>query len=224
MNRFNIDNSRLEIYSDASLKTFSNQRTFGCAGAIATVGGQIFGDPVLQVVPDSTNNESEALSVYLAVKAADAMINLYGNFQEIIIYSDSQITVFGLKNWMSGWINMMHDGVLYTSKGLEVRNQEIFKMIYDFLARRNIKIKLLHCKGHVNVLSQKSLQQAADTFYQSNGFYLDKSEIIKIANFNNTIDNITRNRLETADPGYRDKNPLPNQRFIIPINWKDYIR
>ena len=217
-----VDKKKLEIFCDASMRKFPNGRSFGCAGALTVLDNQPYGMPYLKVLPDSTNNESEAMAVYLAVEAAYAMTQLFGEFEEIVVYSDSRLSVFGLKVWMENWISMMHNNVLYTKQGVAVSNQNIFKMIYDFLARNDIKIRLLHCKGHVNVLSRKHIITAANVFYESNGFYPSEAEIIRLANFNNYIDVATRDNLKFVDSNM-NKLELPKQNYLIPVNWREYI-
>ena len=222
------NNNILEIFCDASIKKFSNQRTFGCAGAIAVVNGSTQAGTLLRVLPDSTNNKSEITAIYLAVQLAHDIINKYGEVNNVIVYSDSKISVFGLKHWMNKWVEMMFNGVLYTPQGERVKNQEIFIQIYDYLARNNMKITLLHCKGHVSITKQSSLINAADVFYESNGFYPDRDLLIKAANYNNIIDNQTRQYLDTVNP-YMDniiKDNSDGQKmyhYVLPINWKDYI-
>lgn len=222
------NNTVLEIFCDASIKNFSNGRQFGCAGAIAVINGSTQAGSLLRVLPDSTNNKSEITAIYLAVKLAHQIITNYGEVSKIIVYSDSKISVYGLKYWMDKWVEMMYNGVLYTPQGDRVKNQEIFIQIYDFLARNNMKITLLHCKGHVNIIKQSSLINAADVFYESNGFYPDKDLLIKVANYNNIIDNQTRQHLDTVNPNMsniilENSGGEKMYHYVLPINWKDYI-
>lgn len=229
MNNLNEEtNNVLEIFCDASIKKFPNQRTFGCAGAIALINGTTQAGTLLKVLPDSTNNQSEITAIYLAVKLAHDIVTKYGGINNIIVYSDSKISVYGLKYWMNKWVDMMYNGVLYTPQGDKVKNQEVFIQIYDFLARNNMKIKLLHCKGHVILTKHDSLYNAADVFYESNGFYPDKEQLIRISNYNNIIDKETREYLSTINPNInniiKDNNKGNKMyHYVLPINWKDYI-
>lgn len=225
MNNLNLTSNKvLEIFCDASIKKFPNQRVFGCAGAIGYCNGTTIGE-TLRVLPDSTNNESEITAILLAVNLANETIKQYGQVDQIIIYSDSKISVYGLKYWMNKWVELMYQGVLYTPQGDRVKNQEIFIQIYDFLARNNMRIQLLHCKGHVRVTSQDSLTKAADVFYESNGFYPTKELLIRMANYNNIIDNDTREYLNSdkVDLALHKPEGIRMLSYVMPVNWKDYI-
>lgn len=216
-------NNVLEIFCDASIKTFSNQRTFSCAGAVSGTG-----ETKIEILPDATNNKGEITAIFLAVKLAQELLQNTTEPVTINIYSDSKISVYGLKFWMNKWVEMMYNGVLYTPQGDRVKNQEIFIQIYDFLARNNLKINLYHCKGHVNVMNEKQMVNAANVFYESNGFMPDRDLLTRVSFYNDKIDNLTRNYLSDIDPNMTNtildnSNGEKMYHYVLPVNWKDYI-
>lgn len=219
----NLSNNVVEIFCDASIKKFPNQRCFGSAGAISRDGRN-----KIQIMPDSTNNKSEITAIYLAVQLAKEIVQDMHEEVTINIYSDSKISVYGLKFWMNKWVEMMYNGVLYTPQGDRVKNQEIFIQIYDFLARNNLKINLYHCKGHVNVMNEKQMVNAANVFYESNGFMPDRDLLTRVSFYNDKIDNLTRNYLSDIDPNMTNtildnSNGEKMYHYVLPVNWKDYI-
>ena len=219
----NLSNNVVEIFCDASIKKFPNQRYFGSAGAIYRDGRN-----KIQIMPDSTNNKSEITAIYLAVQLAKEIVQDMHEEVTINIYSDSKISVYGLKFWMNKWVEMMYNGVLYTPQGDRVKNQEIFIQIYDFLARNNLKINLYHCKGHVNVMNEKQMVNAANVFYESNGFMPDRDLLTRVSFYNDKIDNLTRNYLSDIDPNMTNtildnSNGEKMYHYVLPVNWKDYI-
>ena len=92
---------KVEICCDASIITYPNGRTFGCAGAVA-IGLDI---ERTMIVPDTTNNIAELMAMYTAVKLADELSAI--DHYDTTIYADSKFVVFGMKVWMDSWLRTM---------------------------------------------------------------------------------------------------------------------
>ena len=217
--------NNLEICVDASMRKFGD-RTFGCSGAYCINNDM---DTYL-ISPDSTNNRSELLSIYIGIKMAERIINQFPSlYDSIIIYSDSQFSVYGLKKWIYNWIRTQDEnGVFYGTNAQPVANQELFKAIITYCISNNIVIKLYHQQGHVRYTSTKCLNKANQVFYNSNGFYLKPEDIYKISYYNDLIDRKSRNRLNSINPNdypimdYSiDKNNVI--RYCIPRGFNKYI-
>lgn len=212
----------IEIFCDASIREFpDSKRTFGCAGAICPG----YGLQKLQILPDSTNNRAEAVAVLLAVKLAKEICNAYGE-KNIIIYSDSQISVFAIRKWMPDWLKKRKRGILYNYSDLPVKNQEVYLSILCYLVNNNVKITLYHQKGHVNTSLKSSIDNARRVFMNSN--YVDIGDkISEISNHNNTIDELTRNTLYRIDdksyPVYFHDGLDVMCYYVPPSNYRDYI-
>ncbi len=219
MNQFR----QFEICCDASIKTFPNGRTFGCAGAILIGENK----ESFQIIPDCTNNKAELMAMYLAVKMAHELTMLYGKC-DITIYADSKITVYGLKVWMDDWLKSMDErGVMYNYENKPVKNQHLYLMIISYIIINNLRIKIRHQKGHVKLTPGK-LAMANRVFYESNGYYLDQDSIYRISLYNSIIDKDTRNLLQnvnTNDYPYRkEETDLAMMcRYTIPDDYKKYI-
>lgn len=218
----------LEICTDASIKKYDNGRVFGCSGAVCINNME----EEYLISPDSTNNRSELLAVYLGCLLASKLLYYYGSeVEDIILYSDSQFSIFGLTRWMDDWIHNTRNGIMYSSSKKPVSHQELFKMILIFLSQNNMKIHMRHQLGHVNYNSQIELARANATFKTSNGYLLKPEDIYKISYYNDYIDNQTRDRLNRMSLDevnlypkiYYNKIQDKMCYYIIPKNYKYYV-
>ena len=222
-----MDSNVLEICTDASLKTFANGRIFTCSGAISINSTQ----ERYIVTQDSTNNRGELLGVYLGIKLAEEeLINNPNKYTKVNLYSDSQFAIFGLRDWMKNWIRTTDaQGVIYGSSHKPVKNQELFMMIITYCVTHNLIIHFYNQKGHVNVNSSKNLAAANKQFKNANGYWLKPEDIFKISFYNDIVDKNSRNILESINP---DDYPIRHYnseginmcRYVLPNNFKDYIR
>ena len=212
-----MNSKELEIFCDASIRRYPDGRVFGCAGAIAPV----YKSKSLEVIPDTTNNAAEISAIYLGVKMAKQLKDLYPEIEEITIYSDSKVSVFGLREWMRTWINNSQNGVLYgSSKDTPIANQQIFLKIIAFLESNNLTINLKHQKGHVSMLNQNKLDKARKLYFESNNEFIDTQTLSRISFYNNVVDEETRNYLATIDeddyPPIVNKNNLTQMCYYVP--------
>lgn len=211
----------LEVYTDASIKTYPNGRTFGCSGAICPTTGE----SIYSINPDTTNNKSELRAIYIGVQLIKDIIDRNPMYNEIYLYSDSQFSIFGLTKWMYGWSRTLKDNVIYGSNKEPVKNQQMFYEILTFLCIHNIKINFRHQSGHVNFNDAMSLMNANEVFRKSNGYYLNERDIYKISFYNDLVDKSTRSKLEGLDPNLY---PILNGEQVLcnilfPMNFKKYV-
>lgn len=216
----------LEIFTDASLKDFK-PRVFTCSGALCINTNE----ERYVITPDSTNNRGELLGIYLGVQIAKDTRDRYpGRFGRIIIYSDSQFAVFGLRDWMSKWLaSADKNGVMYGSSKTPVKNQNLFGMIITYCVMNKLIITLFNQRGHVNTNSPKDMALANRQFLNANGVLLRPEEIFKISFYNDIVDKNTRVALDNIDPDdYIQMPHKPNYktmcRYVIPKNFKNFIR
>ena len=214
---------KLEICCDASITTYPNGRTFGCAGAVA-IGLDI---ERTMIVADIANNIAELMAMYTAVKLADELSAI--DHYDTTIYADSKFVVFGMKVWMDSWLRTMdRNGIMYNSNNEPVKNQDLFAMIISYMTTNNLRLKIRHQKGHVKVLSEGSMAVADRVFQRSNGYRLDHDSLSRISYYNNKIDWDTKNALKEINPNDYPIQPqtdgLENVcKYVIPCNYKDYV-
>ena len=97
----------LDIFSDASVlgKVDVVKGNRVCGGAVSVINGAR--DLEYHCVMDrATNNYGELTGLYLAVQIAAEYKDIIDEFN---IYSDSNISVMGLKEWIYSWINHMDE-------------------------------------------------------------------------------------------------------------------
>jgi len=222
----------IDIFSDASVlgKVDRAKGNRVCAGAISVINDRR--DKEYHCVIDgNTNNYGELTGLYLAIKLAAEYKDEYTEFN---IYSDSNISVMGLKEWIYNWITHMDEnGTMYTGAGGVVANQTIIKSIIDFIINtfdpEVHKINILHCKGHVNINSVFSLNNAYECLARN--FRLAPDHLVDlipyIQKWNNYIDESTRASLIRMQHGVIYKPDegkctpaLFDERLIYPIYFK----
>ena len=139
-------------------------------------------------------NAAEILAILLGVgEALRIRDNVYPN-AIFRLFSDSGISLFGLRDWMVNWIkNMGSDNILRTSQKEPVINQQTFIKIYNMIVNHNLKIELYHQKGHIT-MTDKALREARAYFIKQNKVTPDMLglSIENIVAFNNMVDNDTR--------------------------------
>ena len=181
----------INVYTDASL-TKVQGITSTCAGFCTVYHGKMI-DQGHQILYNTTNNFGEAYALYMGVQSLlrhawmDTFLNLF---------SDSKITVDGLKYWIDGWMkNMDSKGILYSSSGTQVANQEIFTSIIGMIARTGVHMQLWHILGHKNPNNYSDLMKSRDMFQRENGVRLSEDIIREICTYNDYVDRMTRDVL-----------------------------
>ena len=87
----------LNIFTDASIKTLRNGERIGCAGAVL-VFGELKDNNIIEkydIIRNTTNNNSEIKAVRLGVQQA---IRNSLPYTKIRLFSDSQISIYGIRN------------------------------------------------------------------------------------------------------------------------------
>lgn len=194
-----FDNKVLNIFTDGSIYKHSLfNETIGCPGALAVTYiddkfVQVDGDMIIR--RHSTNNDSEINAILLGIRIA---IRNRHKFEKINLFSDSQICIFGLREWIYNWIKCIQNGIMYNSSGTEVANQEIIKLIVSLIIEYNLNINFYHQKGHVTGTYQ-SLKNALDVFNKSNKCNIRDYNFIKIISmFNNDVDMFTKEYIQSV--------------------------
>ena len=211
----------LNIFCDASIVKTPDGECISCPGAIAVTtdsnGFQSVIEDKFDCLRFSTNNRGELTAILLALELANKYKD---NFYTINIFSDSKISVCGLREWIFNWAkNINKDGNMISSSGTEVMNQDIIRHIIMYVVNNNIRFNLYHVKGHVN--QSGGPNNAVKVFNTSNKLDLTNMNTIKLmAQFNDKIDALTGEVLKTYVP-------TPVKSIIHPIGYtfsKDDIK
>lgn len=202
------------IFCDASIKKSTKYNSvLGCSGAISVINtddGPVINNSLNLVSDKTTNNLSELRAIDLAVMLAD------NKYKTVNIFSDSQISVYGLRDRLFGWLSGMDmDGIMYSTSGDPVANQDAILNIASRILKKDIFINMFHQKGHVDILNYKSLGTAIDCFYTSNDvpkMYINCNDIKIMSSYNNIIDKETRSILDAIEKG-----EVPSQQTLYDI-------
>lgn len=185
----------LNIFSDASIV----KKTHGCYGAVVVCGDNIL-DQSYKLVSNTTCSNSEIKGLRLAISLANKWSCKY---KKINIFSDSQVSVFGIRDYIYKWKYNVNDNLFYGSSGSPVANQNIFIESYYMLMNlinKGIDINLFHQSGHIDN-NYDRLKKAADIFARSNNINgnIDLNLIRYISTYNNFVDNNSRSILRNSN-------------------------
>lgn len=184
----------LNIFTDASVVN----KTISLPAYIAVEGITWNESSYGMALANSTNNEGEVYAIKLAIQSCinPYILNMmdinYGG-RYINIFSDSKITVFGLREWYSSWIKNKRNGILVSSSGTPVANQEIYISIMRIIHDYDLRVNFYHVSGHVNYLNNKEIFKAMDDFKKFNyGISIPHHFACEIAILNDRIDKFSR--------------------------------
>ena len=222
-----INNHTLNIFTDASiLKDNIN----GYDLFISTPGAQIYlgdilQDSLIQMLPDCTNNEGEITAIENGLYLAEKWRKLLPQVDSINLFSDSKISLFGLRDWCYNWIRAEQNGILYGSSG-EVKNQNHFIHAIYFILSNDLKINMYHTRGHINAVNFKSVAKFRNSFVKENhlNYHPDDHIINFMIKGNNKIDNDTRQYLNFNKIYIDDWVKPRGQGGQMIYNWHDLIR
>lgn len=185
----------LNIFSDASIIN-SGDNTTGCYGVACVVGDTMI-DSCYHITSHTTNNNSEIKGIRTALSFANKWKT---SFKYINIFSDSKISIDGLREYIFKWRYNPEDNLLYSSLGKPVANQSIFIECFQIMvilaSYPDCIVRFYHQNGHVKN-SYNELKKAAATFSKSNNIYgvIDINLIRYLATYNNLVDITSRSIL-----------------------------
>lgn len=209
-----FNDESLNIFTDASMNSYG---TIGCAGFIAVHGGLDKRFPMLhtesrtQIIKKATNNISEARAVIMGLYEAIVYQNRY---KHIRIFSDSQITILGIRDRIYNWKVSKKTHDRFVGSGGAIKNQDLFLEMLYIILENNLSVEFWHQGGHVNFNDQSSIDKATHVFTVSNNIRdtIDIELIRAISYYNNFVDRNTREILYSTD--------LLHTNPVFPIKYK----
>jgi ribonuclease HI len=181
----------LNIFTDASIKSVPRGYD-GCYGAIAVYNDTII-DEIYRVNSGTTNNNAEIKGVRAGVYLA---LKYQHTFKMINIFSDSQISIFGIRDRIASWVYDAEKDCLVGKQGQVIANQDVYLEIVYLMIQHNLRVNFLHQKGHVtNHIN--SIREAQHVFENSNLIRgtVDLNLIRFISRWNSIVDVESRDRL-----------------------------
>ena len=202
------DNKTLNIFTDASV-LYNGDEFITSSGAIAvkdiTTPNPTVIDRIFTINRNSTNNHGELSAILNGVELA---LKYRGYFSRINLFSDSKISIYGLRDWCNKWFNKIvtnEYGTIVSSSGTPVMNQELIKTIIRVIVDNRLEINLYHQKGHIDPTDSRSVNEALKIFNKSNiqGIHtidsISYNDIAMISLFNGMVDSISRSYLKDLD-------------------------
>ena len=192
----------LNIFTDASILQKPDNSYDGCAGSIGVLCNDkkdIFIDSRFVVKENTTNNELEISAIQLGIYYAIERKNIDPKIDTINLFSDSKISIFGLREWIYSWIEHARNGILISSSGNPVKNQDIFIDCVDAIVRNNLNITFYHINGHVKFNSGEELYKALQRYRKANDMmdsFIDLKLFKKICECNDIVDINSRDILQ----------------------------
>ena len=214
----------INCFSDASLVTLPNGKNVIAAGYIIVYNREII-DQRVKIIADATSNYGEALAVYMGV---DSLVRFSQYGVPLNLFSDSKLTVFGIKKWIFGWMDRVqtYTRKLINSSGDPVANQDLFIAIVWTIVSASVCMRIWHQRGHQNMTSIKDMKTFKTSFYKENGLEIPEDIARELIYYNQIIDNLTRNTLKAVinDPNFREQDYQKPKIVFRPIIGPDSLR
>lgn len=191
-----LNERTLFIFTDASVQKYGlhDEEYISCSGAVAVV----WKDDKYEIIDQnfvvnrcSTNNNGEIKAIYYGLLMA---LKYRDQYDEINLFSDSKISIYGLREWIKGWVQHSTGTELLGSTLTPVSNQqEILACIYLIMSN-NLHVNLYHQKGHC---TQRVMSTALTTFKSSNHVYqfISDTFMFFICDMNDYVDKTSRDTL-----------------------------
>lgn len=209
----------VNIFCDASIDT---DKKIACGGCyIVLQENDASCSPLrykMYLQHNATNNSAEILAIWAGVIEA---VKIREQFPNAIfrLFSDSKISLYGLRDWMKNWIKnsqRRETDMLINSSGQEVANQQRFIDIFNIIVETGLKIELYHQRGHVGESGGVDLNRARVQFIRANKVSPENLglNIQFLSQCNSYIDNMTRSAIRQ----YIDRGIIIENTIVVPID------
>lgn len=196
------------VFTDASVTT-NTIHTHGqnISYYVSSSGAAIYSDnfnvidSMVNLFHNYTNNQAEAKAIQYGLSLGYR----YARPDQVInIFSDSKISVSGLRDWCFSWFERFNrtnppDGLLVSSDGrTPVANQTQFLDIIDMIITTDRPVRFYHIRGHMKINNFGDRVKFQRSFVRENCIYgkLSESFISYCIRGNDIIDNLTRSYLD----------------------------
>ena len=184
----------LNVFSDASITTVNGHYT-SCSGYVIVYNDKII-ETNHRIIYDSTNNYGEIFAIMMAVSAVIKKACEIKYVSRINLFSDSQISVLGLRDWIFKWYKKLNRyNNMISERNVEIANQDIFTEIVRIIVENGIPIHLYHQLGHKVFNNNSDIKKIKESFKKVNGEEITDVVAQKLCWYNNVIDKFTRDNL-----------------------------
>jgi len=190
-------NTALNVFSDASITTVNGHYT-SCSG-YAIVYNEKIAETNHRVIYDSTNNYGEIFALLMAIEASIRKSDEIKYVSRINVFSDSQISILGLREWIFKWYRKLNKyKCMVSDRNIEIANQEVFAKIVNVIVENGVPLHLYHQLGHKNFNVSKDISQIKESFLKVNNEEISNVLAQKLCWYNNVVDKFTRDSLLTV--------------------------
>lgn len=214
----------LNLFSDASMRRRGDILD-GCYGSVAVTKDTII-DESIRINSGCTVPAAEIRGLRCSL---DLALKHRFEFPNINIFCDSQLAIFGIRDYIYNWYFDPISQRFYTNPkricdDFLVKNQQLYLecliMLTDLRTTNNVNI--YHQKGHVE--NNRDLQNAIEVFKRSNGIAgkVEYNLIRYISVYNNYIDDKTRSillRTNMRDNTFKDAITFEKVKKITNIKF-----
>lgn len=180
----------LNVFSDASMRARSKNVLDTCYGSVAVNKDTII-DEKFRLSSESTVPAAEIRGIRCSLSLA---LQYRDKYKVINIFSDSQVALFSLRDYVYGW-KYKSDGHIYNKSAKMVKNEELFVECFQLLQelRKTNIVNLYHQPGHIEN-GLENLRYGISVFKKSNGILgtVDYNTIRYISLYNNYVDSKSR--------------------------------
>lgn len=221
----------INLFCDASIDPDTKTTCGGCTVVGLDNGHRFHMYNKAYIQPTGTNNSAEILAIWSGIVEA---LNLRKRYPGAIfrLYSDSKISLYGLRDWLKSWVaKMKPDGTLISSSGQPVMNQQAFIDAYNLIVENNLRIEFYHQRGHVTE-GKVSYDRARVQFIRANKVPPEQVgfTIQELSEWNSVIDHYSRECIYTwlkdgiLLPGCEIQGIIPMEYSIRAGMLHQYIR
>lgn len=204
----------LNIFTDASMHS-GNGAGEGCYGALARcMSNEI--DSICRIQTYVTTPECELKGIRAGVELA---IKYKDQYSKINIFSDSQLSVFGLRDRIYKW--RINNNKIIKKDKKQISYQDIYTEIIYMIADNDVSLNIYHTNSHIDIHNKNSIKGSINNFIKSNYLSYDDKVEFKFMKYislgNNEIDRRTRSLLKSRMDDTLISEPIyyiPDYRLI----------
>lgn len=201
----------VNIFTDASVKNHGKVTEVIAGMELHNKDLDVKRSRYVRLLP-STVNEGEIYAIYMGIMACVEIRDKYPDRDYTFnIFSDSRISILGLREWYSNWVDMTiendTDKLINSAKEF-VMNQQLFINCFDYIIKSGIHINFYHIRGHMCTLKLSDIDKFTRSFKDINYLndYPSRELVSRLILMNDFVDRTSRSYIL---PLGKDKDTIP---------------
>ncbi len=183
----------INVFTDASFIKI-NDTGVACSGYALVCNDQVI-DTGYNITSYCTNNYGELYALFMGIYAGVEFAYKTGYAYRINIFSDSQISVNGLRDWIFKWYKKTDTNhVMKSSGGMPIPDGLVYKQIVKLVVYYRLPIHIYHQLGHMKNV-RESQDKVLEYFKKVNLETIDRELAARMIYYNFYVDRLVRNNL-----------------------------